>query len=140
METDNSKIHSESQTVVNVSSGNMDRLTQTNLSRLDVETIKEQLEKQLSLNRINSTEVETVNFGSTKIIENDALVLNLSDDIQKIERLQNRINEKRNSNLEYTSPLQVVCSEPNQNEADGVLFYVAIKFKTVNGEIQLKQS
>ena len=140
METDNSKIHSESQTVVNVSLGNMDRLTQTNLSRLDVETIKEQLEKQLSLNRINSTEVETVNFGSTKIIENDALVLNLSDDIQKIERLQNRINEKRNSNLEYTSPLQVVCSEPNQNEADGVLFYVAIKFKTVNGEIQLKQS
>ena len=129
METDNSKIHSESQTVVNVSLGNMDRLTQTNLSRLDVESIKEQLEKQLSLNRINSTEVETVNFGSTKIIENDALVLNLSDDIQKIERLQNRINEKRNSNLEYTSPLQVVCSEPNQNEADGVLFYVAIKFK-----------
>ncbi len=131
METDNS----ESQTVVNLSSGNMDRPTQTNLRRheikkkVDVESIKEQLEKQLSLNRINSTEVETVNYGSTKIIENDALVLNLSDDFRKIERLQNRINEKRNSNLEYTSPLQVVCSEPNQNIADGVLFYVAIKFK-----------
>ena len=131
METDNS----ESQTVVNLSSGNMDRPTQTNLRRheikkkVDVESIKEQLEKQLSLNRINSTEVETVNYGSTKIIENDALVLNLSDDFRKIERLQNRINEKRNSNLEYTSPLQVVCSEPNQNIADGILFYVAIKFK-----------
>ena len=131
METDNS----ESQTVVNLSSGNMDRPTQTNLRRheikkkVDVESIKEQLEKQLSLNRINSTEVETVNYGSTKIIENDALVLNLSDDFRKIERLQNRINEKRNSNLEYTSPLQVVCSEPNQNIADGVLFYVAKKFK-----------
>lgn len=130
METDNS----ESQTVV-LSFGNMDRPTQTNLRRheikkkVDVESIKEQLEKQLSLNRINSTEVETVNYGSTKIIENDALVLNLSDDFRKIERLQNRINEKRNSNLEYTSPLQVVCSEPNQNIADGVLFYVAIKFK-----------
>ena len=134
--TENTMVHSQSQTEMYSTLGNMDRLTQTKLQRdekknvlMDVESIKEQLEKQLRMNRIESTKVEKVNFGSAKLIKNDALVLNFNKDIQKIERLQNRINDKRNSNLEYTSPLQVVYSEPNQDTSDGILFYVAIKFK-----------
>ena len=135
--TENTMVHSQSQTEMYSTLGNMDRLTQTKLQRdenknevvMDVESIKEQLEKQLRMNRIESTKVEKVNFGSAKLIRNDALVLNFNKDIQKIERLQNRINDKRNSNLEYTSPLQVVYSEPNQDTSDGILFYVAIKFK-----------
>lgn len=130
-------VHSQSQTEINSTLENMDRLTQTKLQRdenknevlMDVESIKEQLENQLSMNRIESTKVEKVNFGSAKLIRNDALILNFNEDIQKIERLQNRINEKKNSNFEYTSPLQVVYSEPIHDEADGILFYVAIKFK-----------
>ena len=136
-ETENTMVHSQSQTEIYSTLGNTDRLTQTKLQSdenknevlRNVETIKEQLKKQLSLNKINSTKVNKVNFGSAKLIKNDALVLNFNDDIQKIERLQNRINDKRNSNFEYTSPLQVVYSEPNHDEADGILFYVAIKFK-----------
>ena len=134
--TENTMVHSQSQTEMYSTLGNMDRLTQTKLQKdekknvlMDVESIKEQLEKQLRMNRIESTKVEKVNFGSAKLIKNDALVLNFNKDIQKIERLQNRINDKRNSNLEYTSPLQVVYSEPNQDTSDGILFYVAIKFK-----------
>ena len=134
--TENTMVHSQSQTEMYSTLGNMDRLTQTKLQRdekknvlMDVESIKEQLEKQLRMNRIETTKVENVNFGSAKLIKNDALVLNFNKDIQKIERLQNRINDKRNSNLEYTSPLQVVYSEPNQDTSDGILFYVAIKFK-----------
>ena len=135
--TENTMVHSQSQTEMYSTLGNMDRLTQTKLQRdenknevvMDVESIKEQLEKQLRMNRIETTKVENVNFGSAKLIKNDALVLNFNKDIQKIERLQNRINDKRNSNLEYTSPLQVVYSEPNQDESDGILFYVALKFK-----------
>ena len=138
MRTENTRniiIHSESQTENISSLGNIDKLTQTqrrdeNKSKVfDVESIREQLEKELTMNRIKSTGVETVKFGSAKLIKNDAVVLDFSDDIQKIERLQKKIEEKKNSNLEYTSPLQVVCSEPDQDEADGVLFYVAIKFK-----------
>ena len=135
--TENTMVHSQSQTEMYSTLWNMDRLTQTKLQTdenknevvMDVESIKEQLEKQLRMNRIETTKVENVNFGSAKLIKNDALVLNFNKDIQKIERLQNRINDKRNSNLEYTSPLQVVYSEPNQDTSDGILFYVAIKFK-----------
>ena len=136
-------IHSESQTENSSPLGNIDKLTQTQQRRdenkkkvLDVESIREQLEKELTMNRIKSTGVEKVKFGSAKLMKNDAVVLDFSDDIQKVERLQKKIEEKKNSNLEYTSPLQVVYSEPDQDEADGVLFYVAIQFKKAldNGE------
>ena len=140
MQTENTlniMIHSQSQTEKISSLGNFDKLTQTQQQQrdenekkvLDVESIKEQLEKQLTINKIKSTGVEKVKFGSAKLIENEALVLDFSDDIRKIERLQKKIEEKKNSNLEYTSPLQVVRSEPDQDGADGVLFYVAIQFK-----------
>ena len=140
MQTENTlniMIHSQSQTEKISSLGNFDKLTQTQQQQrdenqkkvLDVESIKEQLEKQLTMNKIKSTGVEKVKFGSAKLIENEAVVLDFSDNIRKIERLQKKIEEKKNSNLEYTSPLQVVRSEPDQDEADGVLFYVAIQFK-----------
>ena len=120
---------------------NKDTQTQTGKARFSINSIHEQLKDQLKGNRLKSADIEKVEFGKTKLKNNNnAVILSWNDDANCAEKIQKKLADKSNKNLQYSSPLEVLESEPSvQDEDAGMLVYVAIKFKK-DTRVQLRDN
>ena len=104
----------------------------TGVQTEDVGGIKEQIIKHLvNSGDIGKYKIRHVSLGKTALDKNNAVVLSWQDRGKDITALQQKISEKPNGDLKYTSPIEIFDSndEAVKSNKDGILFYIAVKFR-----------
>ena len=98
------------------------------------EVIEEQIINQLVKNgNIGKYQIEHISRGNAGFSENNSVILSWQDERypKNWKLLREKISTKPNQDLNYTSPIEIFDprSEKLVNSRDGMLFYIAIKFK-----------
>ena len=98
------------------------------------EDIEEQIINQLVKNgNIGKYQIEHISRGNAGFTENNSVILSWQEepDPENLKLFREKISTKPNLGLNYTSPIEIFDprSEKLTNSKDGMLFYIAIKFK-----------
>ena len=98
------------------------------------EDIEEQIINHLVKNgNIGKYQIEHISRGNAGFSENNSVILSWQDETypENLKLLREKISAKPNQDLNYTSPIEIFDprSEKLVNSRDGMLFYIAIKFK-----------
>ena len=96
--------------------------------------IEEQIINQLVKNgNIGKYQIEHISRGNAGFSENNSVILSWQEETDPghLKSLRDKISTRPNQDLNYTSPIEIFDprSEKLTNSKDGMLFYIAIKFK-----------
>ena len=122
-------MNSSSQTLDN---DNKNKEIQTIVKKsFNVDNIAEEIQNQLNKTKIRTNQIEKIEFGKTPLKGDNVCILSWNEKLRQVDLMKKKNGEKLNPNVKYSSPIQIFNSEEEVNlkEEEGMLFYIALKYK-----------